>query len=551
MEPIHIISLGLVLFIVIGIIALQFYFFGKNLKRMKEFGSIFDDEGSWGISQDSEKNLVYGIRGNGNKVFVDIKESINKYLSNAVGGVVDYQLLKDSIDRHCDSIEEDISSQTPVPLYCGLAGTMAGVILGLGAMLFSGAIKDLLSGEDMQSLSSATDGVNDLLFGVALAMIASICGIILTTTNSLLFKKYKLNQESGKNSFLAWMQSRLLPALPTDTAEALNNLVKNLNRFNETFRENTAHLGSSLSQVNESYRIQADIIQAVHDMDVMKMARANVRVLQELKECTDKLEQFNEYLSEVQGYTKTIQTFNEQFAKDAERFHVLEELAEYYRKHKASIASTMASADDALRTALLEVKEGSTIGVKELVSALTIQNEAFKDMIKQQQEDFDLLSKNMKASFDAQMSSMPHVAKQLAALQDLPKQLEKLADKIEAANKASSRSIVDGVDAKLKKAVANSMLTGGGNNSNGDNIHVNVLPNWMKAGIMLLLLLITIFVGINTWHNCFSGNEDEQSNVSDSLVTDSIAQGPDSLVNMQQNVSNQVVPVVPENPHNN
>lgn len=63
-----------------------------------------------------------------------------------------------------------------------------------------------------------------------------------------------------------------------------------------------------MREVNESYRIQGDVIKAVHDMDVMKMAKANVRVLEELKECTDKLEQFNEYLDDIHGYTDAIHT---------------------------------------------------------------------------------------------------------------------------------------------------------------------------------------------------------------------------------------------------
>ena len=150
---------------------------------------------------------------------------------------------------------------------------------------------------------SAADGISDLLTGVAWAMVASIFGIGLTTVNSLLFKKCKLQEESGKNEFLAWMQSELLPELPSDTSDALNKLVKNLNRFNSTFSSNTRELGGTLSRVNESYRIQADIIQAVHDMDVMKMAKANVNVLHELKECTDKLQEFQCYLDSVKGYT--------------------------------------------------------------------------------------------------------------------------------------------------------------------------------------------------------------------------------------------------------
>ena len=150
------------------------------------------------------------------------QSSINKYLGNNKGSIIDFQLLKDAVDRHCDSVEDDINVQTPVPLYCGLAGTMLGVIIGLASLLFTNSIYSLMTGSTTGATASgAATGVSDLLSGVALAMIASVCGIGLTTCNSLLFKKYKLEQEKGKNTFLAWMQSKLLPELPSDTSPPL------------------------------------------------------------------------------------------------------------------------------------------------------------------------------------------------------------------------------------------------------------------------------------------------------------------------------------------
>ena len=205
--------------------------------------------------------LFRSIYGDGNKIFIGIITSINKYLGNNSGSVIDFGLLKDAVDRHCDSVENDIATQTPIPLYWGLAGTMAGVIMGLWDLLQSNAIMTLMSsggGVIDNASQSAASGINSLLSGVAWAMLASICGILLTTVNSLLFKRCKLNEEDGKNSFFAWMQSELLPELPSDTSEALNNLVRNLNKFNNTFAQNTSNLGNTLNAVNQSYAIQAD-----------------------------------------------------------------------------------------------------------------------------------------------------------------------------------------------------------------------------------------------------------------------------------------------------
>ncbi len=360
---------ALVPVIIIAIICIQVFFFVKNLLRMNQFSKIFSEESSWRLRRNEETKLVDGVYGAGNTIFESIKNSINKYLGNNSGSVIDFDLLKDAVDRHCDSVENDIATQTPIPLYWGLAGTMAGVIIGLWDLLGSNAILTLMgsgAGNIDPSAEKAAQGINALLSGVAWAMGASICGIILTTLNSILFKRCKLKEESGKNSFLAWMQSELLPELPSDTSQALNNLVKNLNKFNNTFAQNTSNLGNALNAVNQSYAIQADIIKAVHDMDVMKMANANVRVLQELKECTDKLEAFNEYLDDIEGYTEAIHRFEAQFGEQADRLHILEEIRDFFNRHKSEIARTTADADKTLQESLENIKDSTAENVNEL-----------------------------------------------------------------------------------------------------------------------------------------------------------------------------------------
>lgn len=196
--------------IVFFIVCLQVYFFVMNVYRMKEYKGIFEYESSWEIEHSSETGFVSGISGDGNEVFSSIKESISKYLGSNSGSVIDFHLLKDAVDRHCDAVENDINTLTPVPLYCGLAGTMAGVIIGLSSLLATDSITALLS-SGAGNFGAAAVGVNDLLEGVAWAMLASICGIFFTTVSSVLFKRYKLQGESGKNTFLAWLQAKLLP----------------------------------------------------------------------------------------------------------------------------------------------------------------------------------------------------------------------------------------------------------------------------------------------------------------------------------------------------
>ncbi len=419
--------------IVFFIVGLQVYFFVMNVYRMKEYKEIFEHESSWNIEHSSETGFVSGISGDGNIVFSSIKESISKYLGSNSGSVIDFHLLKDAVDRHCDAVENDINTLTPVPLYCGLAGTMAGVIIGLSSLLATGSITALLS-SGTGDFGSAAIGVNDLLEGVAWAMLASICGIFFTTVSSVLFKRYKLEGESGKNTFLAWLQARLLPELPSDTSEALNNLVKNLFKFNNTFSENTSKLGEALRNVNDSYRIQADIIQSVHDMDVMKMAKANVNVLKELKDCTDKLESFNKYLNDIHGYTDAILKFTTQFEAESERLHVLEEIQQFFMRHKEEIAKDSADADIALREALRSMKEAANSNGNELNTVIVQQAEDFKQILKDERESFEQINKELQIQFASQLKEIPMLEQRLADVAEIPQKIDEMIARLEKSN---------------------------------------------------------------------------------------------------------------------
>lgn len=522
--------------IVIAIIALQIYFFMMNVNRMKEYREIFEEDSSWGIIHDSQTKFVSGISGNGNDVFLSIRESINKYLNNNSGSVIDFHLLKDAVDRHCDSVENDINALTPVPLYCGLAGTMVGVIVGLSSLLYTGSITALLS-SGSGNFGAAANGVNDLLSGVAWAMVASICGIFFTTISSILFKRYKLEEESGKNTFLAWLQATLLPELPSDTSDALNRLVKNLNRFNSTFADNTTELRGALREVNKSYQIQADIIKAVHDMDVMKMAKANVNVLKELKDCTDKLEQFNEYLNDIHGYTDAIQNFTTKFDKESNRLYILEEIKQFFERHKAEIAKDSADADIALKDALYTIKETANENANELNKVLVQQAETFKNIITEEKEAFYAISGEMKTQFSAQISQMPMLERKLSEISDIPKKLDKLIDRVERSNNILSSNI-----SLAMRNLANGMTT---NSCDGSFIAQPAIsfPKWMKWTIVVSVVLIALTCVANTaysiWttENYSTHNADLQSGIfaaDDTLAVDSVASQTDSVGNKHQ-----------------
>ncbi len=478
----------IVIIIIVAVVCAQIIFFRKNLLRMGEFSKIFIEVDSWRLKRNIDTGFVNGVQGGNekNKIFLSILVSINKYLRNNSGSVIDFGILKDAVDRHCDSVEDEIATQMPIPLYCGLAGTMAGVIIGLFGLLTQGAIKDLLGiGAASADASAAADGVNSLLLGVALAMIASICGILLTTANSLLFKKRKSKEEAGKNSFLAWMQSVLLPELPTDTSEALNNLIKNLNLFNETFAENTSKLGDTLEKVNDSYATQAEIIEAVHDMDFNKMARANIRVLTELQQCTDKLEEFNQYLVAIKGYTNAIHEFEQLFNEEADRIEILEEIRDFFMEYKGSIAKTTADADNVLKTELKRIQDTTSENVEELNKHFVDIGEGFKKILEEEKDAFEQYTKDLRAQFSVQMSQMPQLVSAIEKISFIPVRIDNLIDKIERSNINLANNISKKIDETLGQM-------GHGGPIVYQQKEKTSIPKWMRFTGWLAIVIIAL-----------------------------------------------------------
>lgn len=544
------IVVGIIVFIVI---AFQVSFFWKNLKRMHTFRDIFSAPSSWAVQINEDGQTVSGINGEGNSVFKLIKDNINDYLGNSQGSVIDYNILKDAVDRNCETIEDEINAQMPVPLYCGLAGTMAGVIVGLFSLLSEDSISNLMT-SGSKSVESATlamngaaSGINDLLAGVALAMVASILGIVLTTVNSVLFKQFKRQEEEGKNKFLSWVQSILLPELPNDISDSFSMFVDNLNRFNDTFRENTRGLGHTLEQINGAYSTQADIIKTIQQMNVTRMATANVKVLNALSDCTDKLEQFNVYLNSIQGYTNEIEAFRRQLSSEANMVYLLMELKDtlssiknFFKtelgeidQRKQAIGKSVDNVDEYVKGALERLKTSSSTSVDELKKAIDDHAQGLQTFLDQEKQMLQDMSQEVRNEFDRQISQIPNLAKRLEDITKVPSQLESLSGSIAESN----RKLVNGITQanqnmtnEIKHALKSLDYSSSGNGGGPARI---ALPMWMKVAVVALLTIIASATVANSWIS-YSGAEVSaaQEQAADNKVErlDSVATRDSSVV---------------------
>ncbi|MBQ0048032.1 MAG: hypothetical protein KBT33_11125 [Prevotellaceae bacterium] len=220
--------------------------------------------------------------------------------------------------------------------------------------------------------------------------------------------------------------------------------------------------------------------------------------MQELQDCTDKLALFNVYLNSIQGYTETIQNFNEQFNSEVDRLHVLEEIRDFFNRHKAEISKEVASSDNALKTAIKSLNSATEEGITELKTRLTQQSDEFRGIIKDERQMFTELCQDMRATYSAQMGLLPDIAKRLESLKDIPSSIDNLLKEIRATNKQMADNVQRDVRSATAKINGTNAIYGGGNS---DMVVPEIMPAWMKYCILIATIIIAVACTGNTIYN--------------------------------------------------
>ena len=292
----------------------------------------------------------------GNDTFKTIIGSINDYLKNNKT-VSDFHLMKDIVDRNCDAKEEEIDTQIPIPLYMGLVGTMAGILLGIGYLVITGDLNIVLGTPIPDWIQNIRNflhienagGIENLMGGVALAMISSILGIILTTLSSYKLKIAKSVFESNKHTFLSWIQKTLLPILSDNVVSAIREMSENLNGFNREFATNTGNLGTALEKVNESYKMQVQLLETVRQIANKDVTQQNLQLYTALHNSSGEIGKLAEHLNNSNQYLTNVQALNKKLDDYENRTQFIENASKFYSKHENWLAENYDEANRKLQ----------------------------------------------------------------------------------------------------------------------------------------------------------------------------------------------------------
>jgi len=380
MEYLHYIIIGI---IIVVIVYYQVKEYLSTLSKIELFQEIFP---KWstdcGVIISEENGLVTGIvSDHSNPILSVIIESINKYLNNNRGSISDFHLMRDIVDRNCDTAEEEINTQVPVPLYYGLMGTMFGIFVGVGFLVFTGGLQELLgSGTSF----NGANGISALLSGVALAMISSIVGIFLTTLGSAKIKDCKVEVDRTKNVFLSWIHSELLPELSSDMNGAFEKMTRNLTTFNSTFSTNTKELRNTLGVVNESYKGQSELLHTINQLKIRDIASANIGVYDKLKNCTDEIGYFGTYLHSVNEYINNVRKLNDKLDSNESRTKAIEDMGTFFKEERANmqvwngiVSKSVGEVDVNLQLVVQRLKASATEEFEALIKHTSKQSEGF------------------------------------------------------------------------------------------------------------------------------------------------------------------------------
>lgn len=251
---------------------------------------------------------------------VEIFHSINTYLTKNKGAVNDFNLMKDIVERNCETLEEEINAQTPIPLYMGLMGTMLGIVIGLFTMP---GISD----------SNFENSIDLLIGGVKIAMISSALGVLLTTLSSWSYKRSKTELEKGKNKFYTFLQTELLPDLSDSSESIVRKFEKVIVNFSKDFSENAKSFNTNLEffilsmknmdQVAINFK---QLTKQIEALSLMGLTRNNLDILQRFSNVGSQIEKFTDYLSQINSFVEQSRHLNRHLALQLEKTNEIEKI---------------------------------------------------------------------------------------------------------------------------------------------------------------------------------------------------------------------------------
>lgn len=416
------------------------------------------------IQEDCDEGtlVLYKASDENSEVFEEITSDVNSYIMNCKNSSPDFHLMKDIVERKCDRYEEEAEAIIPFPLYCGLAGTIFGIIFGLGGI-------GLSEGGFSGFVNNPGASIGALLSGIAFAMIVSFLGLLFTTLLSIKHKNVKAEVDTQKNKFYNWLQYSVMPSMAGDLPAAVNQLREYLGSFNHQLDHNVKKMSGVFGDATKAFEQQKDILNAIQQMDVAKMAHYNMKVLERFEESINHVDQFNKV------------------------FDTLKSAAEHIDDHQTNIRS-IADASSQINENIVRFIEDVDKHIAEATNSVNgVMQKQQEAIIRALENNDDQMSKTFQERHRKLVEAFTDyqaMAKEFKELPGIKKSLDALAKQMGEQNKALL-ALVSNAKAGRNEGAKTVISSEGQGAARG--------PVWQKYvtwGLLALVAVAVVFVGI-------------------------------------------------------
>ena len=425
-------------------------------------------------------SLIYLHKDEKSSLLRDVIKTINNYLKKNKGGAADFHLIKDIVERHTDSIDEEINHKLPVPIYLGLMGTVLGIIIGLYSLSFeyNPATKAL----DGELFVNSVDG---LITGVKQAMICSFVGLGLTTLlSSWRYMGAKSKLEAQKNAFYDFIQTRLLPQMTKDAASTILALQSNLEKFNTSFEENIKGFGGIMDEIHTAFDSQVALQKELKKMDLTQVANLNANVLVQLRNSMTEFEKFTQYLGQMNSFVRSTAKLTDSINDQLQRTEAVETITNAMQDNiqknqlvmeKLRVFLERVNEQEAVVTAAGEIDSTMAQAIEELKTHAQEQINSIRTYTTEATEDLH----------DLVTSERGHLRKldNLGKLDELDKLVSAITSMKED-NRTMNSALENKIETLVHAVIDNTKAQRGESG----------LPSWLKIGCLILFVVTCFYV---------------------------------------------------------
>jgi hypothetical protein len=291
-----------------------------------------------------------------------IIEDVNTYIIKNDQHLINFNVIRDIVDRNYQVMDDDINQMLPTPLYLGLAATMLGIIFGLFGMMIGEHQVDIVN------------SVDSLILGVGIAMSSSLIGLALTTVfSTLIYKNSKREAEEEKNAFYSQLQANLLPEILRRGETGIEALNKNLERFGRVASNSVEKLTGLTRTSAENIALQVQLIDKVDKLNVSRLSSASIKIFENLERNLASFEKFTAYWDNLNNTLGATSTLISNLQELTARFESVEEVGNRIR-------STLEDYNKAMAFFSKHVEQLEAGGEKAM-KAVTMADVAFEEAI--------------------------------------------------------------------------------------------------------------------------------------------------------------------------